>query len=119
MSSRPNRLHAERACESCGCTDARACLGGCAWVEGLDGPLCSACAALVLVRQEFENTLAGGAVVRGSVKACEDLGGPRPRIRLRLELEAVIDVDDVGRLGELLDVRGPLTEALSAARRSS
>lgn len=31
----------ERTCRVCGCTDARACLGGCFWVE--DG-LCSACA---------------------------------------------------------------------------
>lgn len=31
---------AERACRVCGCTDARACAGGCSWVED---DLCSAC----------------------------------------------------------------------------
>lgn len=29
-------------CESCGCTDARACPGGCHWVS-LEPPVCSAC----------------------------------------------------------------------------
>lgn len=30
------------ACKVCGCTDDRACPGGCYWVS-LDPPLCSAC----------------------------------------------------------------------------
>jgi hypothetical protein len=30
----------DRACRTCGCTDARACPGGCSWVEA---DLCSAC----------------------------------------------------------------------------
>lgn len=30
----------ERACRMCGCTDMRACAGGCSWVEE---DLCSAC----------------------------------------------------------------------------
>lgn len=49
-STRPNpkRTEApkpERSCRVCGCTDKRACPGGCAWV---DQDLCSACLALVV-----------------------------------------------------------------------
>lgn len=34
-------------CTMCGCTDERACPGGCWWVHGpLDDPLCSGCARL-------------------------------------------------------------------------
>jgi hypothetical protein len=32
-----------RSCTGCGCTDERACPGGCEWAS-LDPPLCSACA---------------------------------------------------------------------------
>lgn len=32
-----------RACVGCGCTDDRACPGGCSWAS-LDPPLCSTCA---------------------------------------------------------------------------
>ena len=43
------RLAAPR-CRSCGCTDARACPGGCYWVEP---DLCSACAGpLVIITYE-------------------------------------------------------------------
>lgn len=31
-----------RACQICGCTDDRACPGGCSWVS-VDPPICSAC----------------------------------------------------------------------------
>lgn len=30
-------------CKACGCTDRRACDGGCFWVAGLPGPVCSRC----------------------------------------------------------------------------
>lgn len=33
---------AERACRKCGCTEARACAGGCSWIEW---DLCSRCVA--------------------------------------------------------------------------
>lgn len=34
-----------KTCRGCGCTDARACPGGCSWVTA---DLCSACAPLVI-----------------------------------------------------------------------
>jgi hypothetical protein len=34
---------AKLVCEGCGCTNERACPGGCCWIS-LDPPLCSACA---------------------------------------------------------------------------
>jgi hypothetical protein len=40
-----------RACLVCGCTQARACLGGCVWVAAPTGvDLCSRCAAVVDAR---------------------------------------------------------------------
>lgn len=36
-----------RACRICGCTDDRACLGGCSWLEE---DLCSTCARQELAR---------------------------------------------------------------------
>lgn len=36
-------LNVVRTCRVCGCTDARACFGGCAWVGPADD-LCTACA---------------------------------------------------------------------------
>lgn len=33
-------FHSERRCRACGCTDLRACRGGCFWVED---DLCSTC----------------------------------------------------------------------------
>jgi hypothetical protein len=38
---RPGSAREVRACRVCGCTDERACAGGCYWVEA---DLCSACA---------------------------------------------------------------------------
>lgn len=35
----------ERTCTRCGCSDSRACPGGCSWVT-LDPPVCSNCAGL-------------------------------------------------------------------------
>lgn len=38
----------QKACRDCGCTDSRACPGGCSWVPGdvtSAGPLCTACTA--------------------------------------------------------------------------
>lgn len=116
MSSQPNRAAGERACQSCGCTESRACLGGCAWIAGLDGALCSACAAMILVRKRFAHELVDvPAAARGEILVAEDLGGAKPRLRLRLELEVVLEQDQLGRLGELFDVRGPLGEALRAS----
>ncbi len=41
-------MTAERTCIRCGCTDSRACAGGCAWVSpAID--ICTACAVPVLV----------------------------------------------------------------------
>jgi len=36
---------ANLSCQLCGCTDERACPGGCSWVS-VDPPLCSACVSL-------------------------------------------------------------------------
>jgi hypothetical protein len=41
----PSHREGVRACRVCGCTDARACEGGCCWVEDpAGGNLCSRCA---------------------------------------------------------------------------
>lgn len=39
-----NGMVDEPACRICGCTQNRACVGGCSWVPDPVGPLCSACA---------------------------------------------------------------------------
>ena len=41
VSSQIRAFFAVRSCRVCGCTDNRACAGGCCWVEY---DLCSACA---------------------------------------------------------------------------
>ena len=45
MSESPCISTADLVCVGCGCTDERACRGGCHWVE-LDPPLCSSCCEL-------------------------------------------------------------------------
>lgn len=41
MRKRPSKV---MACSKCGCTDVRACPGGCSWVHGKgEPPMCSAC----------------------------------------------------------------------------
>ncbi|CAN5889278.1 hypothetical protein BH11PSE1_BH11PSE1_10510 [soil metagenome] len=54
----------EVACRMCGCTDSRACEGGCYWVEA---DLCSACEAMITFERKWLDrlVLAGKLAVLG------------------------------------------------------
>jgi hypothetical protein len=41
-----------RVCRFCGCTDDHACDGGCSWVEGVEGDVCSAAACVAKLQAE-------------------------------------------------------------------
>lgn len=48
-------------CRSCGCTDERACSGGCYWVEP---DLCSQCAAAIMVAETVGDFMGWPVITR-------------------------------------------------------
>lgn len=72
-----------RRCRECGCTDGRACEGGCWWVLP---DVCSSCAAALLTNDGIDATpvLLGGAVLA----ALRD-GGPAAVMGILAEIAAV------------------------------
>lgn len=94
------------ACRECGCTDERACLGGCAWAEP---DLCSACAAPVQaslgprIEQLLRDSIAGvpdghlfaGGASRVRATARLDSCLPQPLLRVHVELELALPAERV------------------------
>lgn len=83
VDARPRR--AGLACIGCGCTDDRACEGGCSWVQ-FDPPLCSACAAICgdieSMREDQHAAPAGGMF---GVQRCPAALTPAPHALLWLD----------------------------------
>ena len=111
----------EHACVRCGCTQEKACAGGCAWVEVTkDGGLCSACVpsvasilriadeAVVNARKmtELAETLkdARGAEMLGYLVAGQAAAFATNASQLRA-LAAI-----AARLGPLVDARGDMDD---------
>ncbi len=62
-----------RSCNICGCTDAAACPGGCAWVDFGDGEdLCTSCVLGAHLEQLYEDALRSGVAKRPHPGPCWD-----------------------------------------------
>jgi hypothetical protein len=62
IGARPS--NGQMACVACGCTDDRACPGGCSWVSR-SPPLCSACVPLEALEVETRPSLTGREALYG------------------------------------------------------
>jgi hypothetical protein len=84
-----------RTCRACGCTDATACPGGCAWAEA---DLCTACAAALAA-----DVVALAAAVDADLAAVADEAGPPAEVEvLRMDTGTGLVVEAIG--AEIVDL---------------
>jgi hypothetical protein len=88
-----------RACWQCGCTDDRACPGGCSWLPGGTKPTCSNCATPTQVK--VLRALYASPTIRSAMKAVGGLStnAGSDHIR-RLEDRGFVARRPGGRWGE-------------------